>query len=168
MLRSRYGFESRAQELNRRYLIHSVQHNRKHTNTKQCSNLLLAVYLTAVWLRRIFRMQIACDVSIPAAFHGVEGTAIYIDTEGSFVPERVAEIAQGLVNHLHSVSTPVRAIRAVLCRSAAIESLAVFLCVGTRRKAKRRLLALQWKVSSATSTAFGMCNVQRQVPCACE
>ena len=54
------------------------------------------------------RMQIACDVSIPAAFHGVEGSAVYIDTEGSFVPERVAEIAQGLVDHLNGVAAPVR------------------------------------------------------------
>jgi len=47
-------------------------------------------------------MQLACDVQIPLIFGGTEGQAVYIDTEGSFMPERVAEVAQGLVDHLQT------------------------------------------------------------------
>jgi RAD51-like protein 2 len=45
-------------------------------------------------------MQLACDVQIPEAFSGCGGQAIYIDTEGSFVPRRVHEIANALVDHM--------------------------------------------------------------------
>lgn len=46
-------------------------------------------------------MQIACNAALPKSFEGTEGGAVYIDTEGSFLSERVAEIAQGLVDHIH-------------------------------------------------------------------
>jgi RAD51-like protein 2 len=51
-----------------------------------------------------FGIQLACDVQIPSQFGGLEGQAVYIDTEGSFMPERVAEIAQALVHHLKSIA----------------------------------------------------------------
>eukprot|EP01112_Ceratiomyxa_fruticulosa_P017017 TRINITY_DN5231_c0_g1_i1.p1 TRINITY_DN5231_c0_g1~~TRINITY_DN5231_c0_g1_i1.p1 ORF type:complete len:180 (+),score=55.62 TRINITY_DN5231_c0_g1_i1:265-804(+) len=38
-------------------------------------------------------MQLAVDVVIPSVFGGAEGSCIYIDTEGSFVIDRFAEMA---------------------------------------------------------------------------
>eukprot|EP00698_Gefionella_okellyi_P006768 TRINITY_DN1622_c0_g1_i1.p1 TRINITY_DN1622_c0_g1~~TRINITY_DN1622_c0_g1_i1.p1 ORF type:complete len:361 (+),score=75.33 TRINITY_DN1622_c0_g1_i1:25-1083(+) len=49
-------------------------------------------------------MQLAVDVQLPAMFGGVGGQAIYIDTEGSFMPERVAEIAGSFVAHLQKMT----------------------------------------------------------------
>jgi len=37
-------------------------------------------------------MQLAIDVQLPPIFGGPGGEALYIDTEGSFVAERAAEI----------------------------------------------------------------------------
>jgi RAD51-like protein 2 len=45
-------------------------------------------------------MQLALNVQIPEVFQGSEGKCIYIDTEGSFLPERVYDIAKELSNHL--------------------------------------------------------------------
>eukprot|EP00051_Salpingoeca_urceolata_P031293 m.11098 g.11098 ORF g.11098 m.11098 type:complete len:402 (+) comp3930_c0_seq1:332-1537(+) len=45
-------------------------------------------------------IQLAVDVQVPKQFDGQGGEALYIDTEGSFVVERVEEIAQAAVNHL--------------------------------------------------------------------
>lgn len=45
-------------------------------------------------------IQLALNVQIPEVFNGNEGTCIYIDTEGSFLPERAAEMAQELSSHL--------------------------------------------------------------------
>lgn len=45
-------------------------------------------------------MQLALDAQIPCAFRGLGGKAVYIDTEGSFVAERAAEIARGVLKHL--------------------------------------------------------------------
>jgi hypothetical protein len=72
-------------------------------------------------------MQIACDVSIPLSLGNACGSAVYIgtvifvsmlfhcrygstsfcvtaDTEGSFMPERAAEIAQGLQSHMKNLA----------------------------------------------------------------
>jgi RecA/RadA recombinase len=49
-------------------------------------------------------IQIALDAQIPAAFNGNAGEAVYIDTEGSFMVERAAEIAESLVKHLKRIS----------------------------------------------------------------
>eukprot|EP00039_Didymoeca_costata_P003433 m.67672 g.67672 ORF g.67672 m.67672 type:complete len:355 (+) comp11906_c0_seq4:140-1204(+) len=65
-------------------------------------------------------MQLAFNVQIPVILGGIGGEAIYIglithiarhvlmhfeiDTEGSFIVERARDIAQALVNHIHSVS----------------------------------------------------------------
>lgn len=45
-------------------------------------------------------MQLALDVLIPAAFMGVEGEAVYIDTEGSFMLERCTQLADAMLRHL--------------------------------------------------------------------
>lgn len=50
------------------------------------------------------RLQLAVDVHIPHSMGGAEGRCIYIDTEGSFVPERVREMATALVTHLSELA----------------------------------------------------------------
>lgn len=47
-----------------------------------------------------FGIQLACNVQIPIALAGTGGKAVYIDTEGSFVPRRARQIARGLQSHL--------------------------------------------------------------------
>ena len=49
-------------------------------------------------------MQLAVDVHIPSELSGADGHCIYIDTEGSFVAERVREMAEALVEHLEWVA----------------------------------------------------------------
>ena len=49
-------------------------------------------------------MQLAVDVQIPEAYGGLGGTVVYIDTEGSFVVERVVEMAEALLAHLDAVA----------------------------------------------------------------
>ena len=44
-------------------------------------------------------MQLAVDVHMPEAFGGLGGEAVYIDTEGSFLAERVADMAKALLAH---------------------------------------------------------------------
>jgi hypothetical protein len=50
------------------------------------------------------RIQLALDVQIPTALKGREGEAVYIDTEGSFMVERVASMAQSLASHLLQIA----------------------------------------------------------------
>lgn len=45
-------------------------------------------------------IQLALNVQIPKILNGQHGRALYIDTEGSFLPERVKEMATELVSHL--------------------------------------------------------------------
>lgn len=49
-------------------------------------------------------MQLALDVQIPDAFRGRDGSAIYLDTEGSFTPERAATMARSLERHIRSIA----------------------------------------------------------------
>ena len=49
-------------------------------------------------------MQLCVSVQMPGAFGGYEGSAVYIDTEGSFMAERAKEVAQATVSHLVSIS----------------------------------------------------------------
>ncbi|XP_048582236.1 DNA repair protein RAD51 homolog 3 [Nematostella vectensis] len=49
-------------------------------------------------------MQLAVDVQIPEEFGGLDGEVIYIDTEGSFIVERVADIAAAAIKHLENVT----------------------------------------------------------------
>ncbi|CAB9525025.1 and recombination protein RadA [Seminavis robusta] len=45
-------------------------------------------------------MQLSVDARLPIQYGGVEGTAVYIDTEGSFSPERCYTMASALVDHV--------------------------------------------------------------------
>ncbi|XP_063809971.1 DNA repair protein RAD51 homolog 3 isoform X4 [Pseudophryne corroboree] len=44
-------------------------------------------------------MQLAVDVQIPECFGGIDGETIYIDTENSFMVERLVDIANACVQH---------------------------------------------------------------------
>ncbi|KAI4881436.1 hypothetical protein NFI96_000809 [Prochilodus magdalenae] len=44
-------------------------------------------------------IQLAVDVQIPACFGGLGGKAVYLDTEGSFVVQRVVDMAEAAVEH---------------------------------------------------------------------
>lgn len=48
-------------------------------------------------------MQLAVDVQIPVAFMGLGSEAIYIDTEGSFMVERVLEMSKAVLSHLKTM-----------------------------------------------------------------
>lgn len=47
-----------------------------------------------------FALQLCVNVTIPTTHGGINGSALYVDTEGSFAPERVYQMAHALVNHL--------------------------------------------------------------------
>jgi len=49
-------------------------------------------------------IQLAVDVQIPECFDGAAGEAMYIDTEGSFILERVVDIATAAVEHCQFMS----------------------------------------------------------------
>lgn len=49
-------------------------------------------------------MQLAINVQLPTVFNGLAGEAIYIDTEGSFTPERCAQMAHSFSAHLKKIS----------------------------------------------------------------
>ena len=49
-------------------------------------------------------MQLAVDVQIPECFGGVEGEAIFIDTEGSFMVDRVVDLATACIQHLQLIA----------------------------------------------------------------
>ncbi|NXY65722.1 RA51C protein, partial [Callaeas wilsoni] len=49
-------------------------------------------------------MQLAVDVQIPECFGGVAGEAVFIDTEGSFMVDRVVDIAAACVQHCHLIA----------------------------------------------------------------
>lgn len=51
-----------------------------------------------------FGMQLAVDVQIPHQFSGVEGTALYIDTEGSLTVERLSQMCTAVVEHLQKIA----------------------------------------------------------------
>ena len=44
-------------------------------------------------------MQLAVDVQVPPCFGGIGGQVIYIDTEGSFLLQRVIDVASAAVRH---------------------------------------------------------------------
>ena len=49
-------------------------------------------------------IQLCASVQIPLIFGGADGSAVYIDTEGSFMAERVHEVAKATVRHLDLIS----------------------------------------------------------------
>ncbi|CAI5520794.1 unnamed protein product [Closterium sp. Naga37s-1] len=54
-------------------------------------------------------MQLAINVQTPAVLGGVEGEAVYIDTEGSFMVERAAEMADAWVAHCNAAAAAIDA-----------------------------------------------------------
>ncbi|KAH9249745.1 hypothetical protein BASA81_012552 [Batrachochytrium salamandrivorans] len=48
-------------------------------------------------------MQLAVACAIPEPFGGVAGKTLYLDTEGSFSPQRVFDMAEATSRHLHSL-----------------------------------------------------------------
>ena len=49
-------------------------------------------------------MQLSVDVNIPECFGGLGGEAVYIDTENSFVIDRIVDMAKSTVEHCTSVA----------------------------------------------------------------
>ena len=49
-------------------------------------------------------MQLSVDVSIPECFGGLGSEAVYIDTEGSFMVDRVMDIAKATVAHCKDIA----------------------------------------------------------------
>lgn len=49
-------------------------------------------------------MQLVVDVQIPECFGGVGGEAVFIDTEGSFIVDRLVDIAQAAHKHCHQMA----------------------------------------------------------------
>ncbi|XP_034608158.1 DNA repair protein RAD51 homolog 3 isoform X1 [Trachemys scripta elegans] len=49
-------------------------------------------------------MQLAVDVQIPECFGGLAGEAVFIDTEGSFMVDRVVDIAAACVQHCRLIA----------------------------------------------------------------
>jgi len=49
-------------------------------------------------------IQLAINVQLPVEFSGLDGEAVYIDSEGSFSKERFSDMAQGFLQHLRKVS----------------------------------------------------------------
>lgn len=60
-----------------------------------------------MWLSKVsddvalspFSLQLAVDVQVPQCFGGVEGQVMFIDTVGSFLLQRVTDIAAAAVRH---------------------------------------------------------------------
>lgn len=46
-------------------------------------------------------MQLAINVQLPPAERGLQGSALYIDTEGSLTPERCHDMAQAMMARIH-------------------------------------------------------------------
>jgi RAD51-like protein 2 len=49
-------------------------------------------------------VQLSVSVQIPREFGGVDGEAVYIDTEGSFMAERASDVAAACARHLGVIS----------------------------------------------------------------
>ncbi|XP_059147086.1 DNA repair protein RAD51 homolog 3-like isoform X2 [Physella acuta] len=48
-------------------------------------------------------LQLAVDAHIPEHLGGLDGEVVYIDTEGSFIVERMVDIATATVEHCHQI-----------------------------------------------------------------
>uniref|UniRef100_UPI00398E8C5F DNA repair protein RAD51 homolog 3 n=1 Tax=Pristiophorus japonicus TaxID=55135 RepID=UPI00398E8C5F len=49
-------------------------------------------------------IQLVVDAQIPECFGGLDGESVYIDTEGSFIVDRVVDVAQAAVHHCHLIA----------------------------------------------------------------
>jgi RAD51-like protein 2 len=52
--------------------------------------------------KTLLATQLAVNTTMPAVFGGVDGHVIYIDTEGSFAPERCCTLADHLIRHIRA------------------------------------------------------------------
>ena len=66
-------------------------------------NTLTEFYGTPGMGKTQLGIQLACTVQIPKIFSGSQKKAIYIDTEGSFIPERAEDMAKALIKHLNRI-----------------------------------------------------------------
>ena len=72
-----------------------------------CCLLSAAVCLSSVLCvsgKSQLGIQLAMDVGIPPYLGGVDGESVYIDSEGSFMPQRAKEIAEGLAGHIANLT----------------------------------------------------------------
>lgn len=53
----------------------------------------------------ICSIQLAVDVQIPETFGGLQGEAVFVDTEGSFIPQRAADIACAVREHCSRIAS---------------------------------------------------------------
>ena len=51
-----------------------------------------------------YSIQLAVDATLPEIFGGCGGHSVFIDTEGSFVIERVVQVATAAVKHVQSIA----------------------------------------------------------------
>ncbi|XP_078228852.1 DNA repair protein RAD51 homolog 3 isoform X3 [Callithrix jacchus] len=62
----------------------------------------------SIWMREttfiLGSVQLAVDVQIPECFGGVAGEAVFIDTEGSFMVDRVVDLATACIQHLQLIA----------------------------------------------------------------
>ncbi|XP_067864570.1 DNA repair protein RAD51 homolog 3 isoform X1 [Heptranchias perlo] len=49
-------------------------------------------------------IQLVVDAQIPECFGGLDGESVYIDTEGSFIVDRVVDVARAAVHHCHLIA----------------------------------------------------------------
>jgi RAD51-like protein 2 len=49
-------------------------------------------------------LQLAVNVQLPKVMDGCEGKCLYVDTEGSFMTERLEQIATAFVKHIHRMA----------------------------------------------------------------
>ena len=49
-------------------------------------------------------VQLAVDVQIPECFGGLDGESVFIDTEGTFMVERVVQVAKSTVQHCRHIA----------------------------------------------------------------
>lgn len=70
--------------------------------------MCIVLFLLPTVLKFFFELcsiQLAVNVQIPEAFGGLQGEAVFIDTEGSFIPQRAADIAQAVEDHCRRVAS---------------------------------------------------------------
>eukprot|EP00061_Rhincodon_typus_P014673 g41850.t1 len=48
--------------------------------------------------------KLVVDAQIPECFGGLDGESVYIDTEGSFIVDRVMDVAAAAVHHCHLIA----------------------------------------------------------------
>ena len=73
-------------------------------------------------------MQLALNVQLPAAFGGLSGRAVYIDTEGSFLAPRIEAMAKALIARLRAAAASEAQARAAhaLDPHAMLEGISVY------------------------------------------